>query len=129
MARQSYPAVHARMEKFQYNFFSECQCNPTGSNSMVCNTVSGQCSCLPNVVGISCDQCADGYYGFGESSGCISCNCDLIGALSSQCDANGQCPCKPGVTGLNCDQCLLGYYNFTANGCQGEHVVNMHWRI
>ncbi len=98
---------------------SDCDCELSGSESSVCNMELGQCACLPNVIGRSCDRCTLGYFGFGQESGCLPCNCNTIGSVSSQCDDNRQCTCLPGVTGDNCDQCLQGYFNFTTVGCQG----------
>ena len=37
-----------------------CHCSQEGSYSNICNPVSGQCLCLPGVVGQQCDRCASG---------------------------------------------------------------------
>lgn len=50
-------------------FYPECQCDPQGSLSAVCDPNGGQCQCRPNVVGRKCDKCAPGTYGFGPN-GC-----------------------------------------------------------
>ena len=50
--------------------FADCQCDPTGSLSAVCEGQGGRCECKPNVIGRRCDQCAPGTYGFGPA-GCI----------------------------------------------------------
>ena len=56
-----------------------------------------------------------------SSSGCEPCECNLNGAVSSQCDLDsGQCQCKAGVSGAKCDHCLPGYYGFSWEGCQGK---------
>lgn len=49
--------------------YPECQCDPQGSLSAVCDPNGGHCDCRPNVVGKNCDKCAPGTYGFGPS-GC-----------------------------------------------------------
>ncbi|ESN91559.1 hypothetical protein HELRODRAFT_165611 [Helobdella robusta] len=42
-----------------------CQCNAVGSqDTTTCNMTSGQCTCQPNVAGVSCDRCSDGYTNF-----------------------------------------------------------------
>ena len=46
-----------------------CSCNDTGSNSSSCEENGGQCSCKPNVDGLSCDRCKPGFYDFTET-GC-----------------------------------------------------------
>lgn len=37
-----------------------CQCSHEGSYGNICNPLSGQCLCLPGVVGQQCDRCASG---------------------------------------------------------------------
>ena len=31
--------------------------------STTCDAVDGQCRCITNVVGLTCDKCKDGYWG------------------------------------------------------------------
>uniref|UniRef100_A0A8C5LZ45 Laminin subunit beta 1 n=1 Tax=Leptobrachium leishanense TaxID=445787 RepID=A0A8C5LZ45_9ANUR len=90
----------------------ECKCDPQGSLSTVCDPNGGQCQCRPNIVGIHCDKCAPGTYGFGPS-GCKPCECDERGSSHSFCHAEtGQCPCIHGAYGRQCDRCLPGYWGF-----------------
>ena len=97
-----------------------CACNRDGSNGTTCHQVTGQCECLPNVVGLKCDRCAADTYDFGSDSGCTPCNCHPMGAMSQQCNAsNGQCECQPGVTGRTCNQCQSAFFGFSSSGCQG----------
>lgn len=96
----------------------ECQCDPTGSYSGICDSLGGQCQCKPHVVGRRCDQCAPGTYGFGPE-GCTPCECNSVGSLDNFCDAgSGQCLCRPASNtyGRACDQCHPGYWNFPS--CQ-----------
>uniref|UniRef100_A0A4W5Q348 Laminin, beta 2 (laminin S) n=1 Tax=Hucho hucho TaxID=62062 RepID=A0A4W5Q348_9TELE len=89
-----------------------CQCDPQGSVSSVCDTHGGQCRCRPNVIGLRCDQCAPGTYGFGPA-GCKACECNLEGAVTRSCDQlTGQCPCRPGAFGQRCDGCQAGHWGF-----------------
>ena len=46
-----------------------CQCSAEGSRYISCDQVSGQCVCLPSVVGLRCDSCAHGSYGFPNCQG------------------------------------------------------------
>lgn len=62
---------------------SECACNQCGSES--CNRLTGECRCKMNVVGETCDKCAEGFYGFNTCQGCQSCNCNE-GAHDQNCD-------------------------------------------
>lgn len=45
-------------------FSLECKCDERGSYTDVCNVGTGQCPCLPNFKGRTCNQCADGFYGY-----------------------------------------------------------------
>ena len=42
-------------------FFLACNCDGTGSTSLVCNKTSGQCPCKTNVSGLQCRVCQDGF--------------------------------------------------------------------
>ena len=67
-----------------------CDCNTTGtvSGSLECEQLTGQCPCLPNVVGLHCDSCAANHYGYGGTEGCLPCDseCDECqGPSTTQC--------------------------------------------
>ena len=121
-----------------------------GTNGTECDAVSGQCNCLANVVGRTCDACEVSstkscesicilktrtvvtgnccvifqinYYGLTSGEDCKDCTCNETGSLSLQCRENGQCVCKFGVGGEHCDQCEPGYFGFNENGCKGISV-------
>ncbi|XP_062428551.1 laminin subunit alpha-2 isoform X5 [Rhea pennata] len=97
-----------------YNFeeggCTPCKCSHFGNN---CDPVSGRCVCPPNTVGEMCDRCAPNYWGHDIVSGCKSCDCSVVGALSSQCDINtGCCYCRGEFSGERCTECRLGYWNY-----------------
>ena len=48
--------------------FLECMCG-NGANSKLCDKESGQCSCMPHVVGLKCKTCANEYYAFPDCKG------------------------------------------------------------
>lgn len=104
-----------------FDFGIGCDCNINGSqDGSICDNVTGQCVCLPNVEGQHCSMCAPDHYGLNYANGCRPCVCDPVGSLNLQCDSiTGQCSCKPGVTGRCCNQCMDSYYYFSSSGCQG----------
>ncbi|PAV69963.1 hypothetical protein WR25_10914 [Diploscapter pachys] len=105
----------------------DCDCDPTGSVSGICNVKGGQCECKANVVGRRCDQCALGTYGFGPS-GCSRCDCDSVGSLNNQCDQqSGQCVCREkGIYGRQCNQCQPGFWGFPeCRVCQCNDHANI----
>lgn len=78
-------------------YLQGCVCNPIGTNAQncsiyeevgecVCDRTTGQCPCLPNVVGISCDTCASGFWGFTSEKGCQPCGCYLNNTYGNQCN-------------------------------------------
>ena len=65
---------------------SACQCNPNGTIGD-CDTLFGTCTCLgPNILGDTCNECADGFWGLSQGSGCIPCDCCNNGSLNNICD-------------------------------------------
>ena len=100
---------------------SACDCYYTGSFGIECDQTTGQCECLPFVVGRQCVECEEGYWDLESGRGCQPCNCDSTGSTAIQCDStSGQCPCLDGVGGPLCDQCLFDHYGFSSAGCQCE---------
>ncbi|XP_027009679.1 laminin subunit beta-1b [Tachysurus fulvidraco] len=90
----------------------ECECDPLGSLSTMCEPNGGQCPCRPNVVGRNCDRCALGTLQLGPS-GCRPCECDPLGSMNAFCNSTtGQCLCLPGVYGRQCAHCLPGHWGF-----------------
>uniref|UniRef100_A0A8C1HLC7 Laminin subunit beta-1 n=1 Tax=Cyprinus carpio carpio TaxID=630221 RepID=A0A8C1HLC7_CYPCA len=92
----------------------KCVCNHMGTvketcpspGNCNCDLNSGQCQCLPNVVGLHCDQCAPDTWNMGSGKGCEACDCDLSHSFSSSCnEVMGQCSCKPGFGGRTCREC------------------------
>jgi laminin beta 1 len=67
----------------------QCICNKLGTNRTVglnaCDRETGQCPCLPNVLGIRCDQCAENHWKIASGTGCEACDCDPYGSLNPQC--------------------------------------------
>ncbi|XP_018430557.1 PREDICTED: laminin subunit beta-4-like, partial [Nanorana parkeri] len=101
---------------------TRCVCNSMGTKDencsiyeevgeCVCDRTTGQCPCLPNVIGIMCDTCAPGYWDYSGGKGCRPCSCYLSNSLGNQCNQfTGQCICKPKYKGKKCDQCQENHY-------------------
>ncbi|XP_071442864.1 laminin subunit beta-1 isoform X2 [Hetaerina americana] len=90
-----------------------CVCDILGTNSKggPCNAKTGQCSCLPNVVGLSCDKCKENHWKIASGSGCEACDCDPVGSYYEQCNQyDGQCECKPGFGGRQCNECQANHW-------------------
>ncbi|XP_069798376.1 laminin subunit beta-3-like isoform X2 [Narcine bancroftii] len=86
-----------------------CVCSGRGSHpDRSCNQATGQCNCLPNVMGSNCDQCAEGFWNLQNGLGCIPCNCDPKRSYSQRCDKiTGQCPCRTANRGRTCSGSYL----------------------
>jgi len=99
--------VHTSLQKI-------CNCNPTGSLDATCDACTSQCNCRPNVEGIDCDKCVDGYFGFENPNGCEACECNPEGIEpGTSCDAEtGVCICRFGFAGDACDVCQEGFYAY-----------------
>ena len=67
---------------------SECVCNSNGTDPGfldTCNYKTGQCRCLPNVIGTQCDKCADGFWNLASGVGCQKCDCCGEGSTQATC--------------------------------------------
>ncbi|MBN3307029.1 LAMA1 protein, partial [Amia calva] len=104
----------------------ECQCDPSGSQSLNCikdenhadpqnGLHPGQCHCKEGYTGEKCDRCA---FGFTDYPYCIHCNCSLVGSVNTDPCAE-ECICKENVMGTNCDLCKRGYYNLQESNPEG----------
>ena len=71
-----------------YLILTECICDPYGTdpNGGECDQITGQCPCLPNVVGQKCDACASGFWNITSQMGCSSCGCDPAGSTGIECN-------------------------------------------
>uniref|UniRef100_A0A1I7SML4 BMA-LAM-1 n=1 Tax=Bursaphelenchus xylophilus TaxID=6326 RepID=A0A1I7SML4_BURXY len=103
-----------------------CNCYTPGTRRptteyklLECDQNDGQCNCQPNVVGLHCDRCEDGYFNLTSGNGCEQCDCELIGSVNQTCDViTGLCHCKPGVSGRRCDQCSPYHFGLNSDGCK-----------
>ncbi|KAK1158494.1 laminin subunit beta-2-like isoform X1 [Acipenser oxyrinchus oxyrinchus] len=97
----------------------KCTCNFLGTDRSQCSSrdqcecdrSSGQCQCLPNVIGQNCDHCVANYWNLGSGNGCDPCGCDPNNAVSPTCNEfTGQCQCRHGFGGKTCQDCQENYW-------------------
>lgn len=113
---------------------AECVCHPQGTDqrSAFCDLTTGQCSCLPNVEGKSCDRCAENHYDISSEKGCSACDCDPQGSLSMKCnEIDGQCPCKTTFGGRKCNECLPNHWGDPRVQCHRKYIIfqKLHFRL
>ncbi|XP_004685295.1 PREDICTED: LOW QUALITY PROTEIN: usherin [Condylura cristata] len=94
----------------------ECACNSLGTYPRtICDPVSGQCPCLPNIQGRRCDHCQPGFYmSPGNATSFLPCSCHSTGAAHPVCcSLTSQCLCQDAsVTGQSWDHCKDFYFGF-----------------
>ena len=116
--------IYGSLNSMHDILWAECNCNPLGSDrdaEEICNRTTGQCPCLPNVIGEDCGQCAPDHWKLASGVGCEACDCDDEGSLSPQCNEfDGQCPCVEGRGGRKCDQCESLQYGDPTVECFGR---------
>ncbi|KAM7379867.1 hypothetical protein PAMP_005384 [Pampus punctatissimus] len=99
-----------------------CQCNGHIDVSVAgsCDRSSGEClKCVNNTMGQRCEECRPGFYHSRPADACkrkndmadttlpkeqTTCDCEVLGSESGQCDDLGRCRCKPGFEGLRCQR-------------------------
>ncbi|XP_054991057.1 laminin subunit beta-2 [Sorex araneus] len=91
-----------------------CTCNQLGTDPQhcpsadrcYCHPSTGQCPCLPNVQGLSCDRCAPNFWNLTSGHGCQPCACHPSRARGPTCNEfTGQCHCHDGFGGRTCSEC------------------------
>ncbi|XP_041417679.1 laminin subunit beta-2 isoform X1 [Xenopus laevis] len=97
----------------------KCTCNYLGTEpnqcpsreDCMCDRTSGQCHCLPNVMGQNCDRCSPNFWNMASGKGCQPCNCDPNHSFSLACNEfTGTCLCRPGFGGITCTDCQENYW-------------------
>lgn len=64
----------------------DCGCNVLGTDKAAgsCNHRTGQCPCLPHVIGQLCDSCEENHWRIASGQGCDPCECDVVGSISDR---------------------------------------------
>lgn len=61
--------------KLLFCFWSACECNVGYSVGTACNATTGQCYCLPGVIGEKCDHCPHRFVLIKDrNAGCFQCD-------------------------------------------------------
>uniref|UniRef100_A0A665X2E4 Laminin subunit beta-2-like n=1 Tax=Echeneis naucrates TaxID=173247 RepID=A0A665X2E4_ECHNA len=114
--------------------YTECTCNFLGTErsqcmerqDCVCQRSTGQCQCLPNVIGLTCDHCAPNHWNLASGRGCEPCSCDPNNSVTSSCNAfSGQCQCRDGFGGKTCTDCQENYWGDPGMQCR---ACDCDWR-
>ncbi|KAK2708492.1 hypothetical protein QYM36_014189 [Artemia franciscana] len=84
-----------------------------------------KCNCPVNYLGLSCEDCAPGYFRAqtGPFGGfCVPCQCN---GHADTCDVDtGKCfDCKHNTIGDNCDMCVDGYYGDATVGTPNDCLI------
>ncbi|KRT80925.1 hypothetical protein AMK59_5061, partial [Oryctes borbonicus] len=83
------------------------------------------CQCPPNYQGLSCEECAPGYYRISTGThggSCIPCQCN---GHADTCDVNtGVClNCQHNTKGDHCEQCAIGYHGNAQQGTPMDCLI------
>ncbi|XP_072276732.1 laminin subunit beta-2 isoform X2 [Pyxicephalus adspersus] len=101
------------------NFLGTDRSQCTSRDDCLCNKTSGQCLCLPNVKGQSCDRCSPNFWNLASGKGCVPCNCDPHNSFSLSCNEfTGKCQCRPGFGGSMCTECQENYWGNPSVQCR-----------
>uniref|UniRef100_A0AAY5KK94 Laminin, beta 2 (laminin S) n=1 Tax=Esox lucius TaxID=8010 RepID=A0AAY5KK94_ESOLU len=96
-----------------------CTCNFLGTernqctarDDCVCQRSTGQCQCLPNTIGLTCDHCKPNSWNLASGRGCEACGCDPNNAVNPTCNEfTGKCQCRRGFGGKTCTDCQENYW-------------------
>uniref|UniRef100_A0A4W3JYV6 Laminin, beta 2 (laminin S) n=1 Tax=Callorhinchus milii TaxID=7868 RepID=A0A4W3JYV6_CALMI len=105
----------------------ECACNQLGTDHRhcasrdrcTCDPLTGQCSCLPNVMGQNCDRCTANHWKLASGGGCLPCQCSPVNSFGPTCNEfTGQCLCHPGFGGQTCTDCQENYWGDPNTQCR-----------
>ncbi|XP_077370920.1 laminin subunit beta-2 isoform X1 [Festucalex cinctus] len=112
----------------------KCVCNFLGTersqcverDDCVCQRSTGQCQCLLNVIGQTCDHCSPGHWNLASGKGCEPCGCDPHNSVTSTCNEfSGQCQCRDGFGGKTCTDCQENYWGDPRTQCR---ACDCDWR-
>lgn len=106
----------------------QCKCDVLGTDRSAgsCDHRTGQCPCLPHVMGQLCDSCEENHWRIASGQGCDPCECDAIGSVSDRCNPfDGTCECRPGFGGRRCNECQANHWgnpNVECYPCECDQI-------
>ena len=62
-------------------YFVACQCSIEGSESTLCDGLSGQCKCKSGFTGKNCDRCSTKGWQFPDCTSTSDCQCNPYGTI------------------------------------------------
>ncbi|XP_041059562.1 laminin subunit beta-1a isoform X1 [Carcharodon carcharias] len=99
-------ALQQNCKKCVCNYLGTLQAQCTSADECYCNQTTGQCPCLPNVIGLMCDHCAPNTWKLASGTGCELCSCNEVHSRIASCNEfTGQCQCMAGFGGRTCSDC------------------------
>ncbi|ODM92460.1 Laminin subunit alpha [Orchesella cincta] len=112
----------AKLSDFGINIGTDDHVHPTSENRAL--TIE-QCQCPPNYQGLSCEECAQGYFRSptGPHGGfCATCQCN---GHSENCDpVSGVCiDCRHNTTGDHCEMCQAGFHGDATQGTPYDCLI------
>ncbi|KAK9499521.1 hypothetical protein O3M35_002544 [Rhynocoris fuscipes] len=94
-----------------------------GSSKLVMSVE--QCVCPQNYIGLSCEECAPGYYrsSTGSYGGfCVPCQCNNHADICDK--TTGKCiGCRDNTTGDHCEKCAVGYHGDATYGSPNDCLI------
>uniref|UniRef100_A0A3P8XGZ4 Laminin, gamma 3 n=1 Tax=Esox lucius TaxID=8010 RepID=A0A3P8XGZ4_ESOLU len=79
----------------------------------------GRCvNCRDHTDGPHCERCLENHHRRSPLDPCRPCDCNILGSVTLQCDAEGRCRCRASVTGDKCDACQPGFHSLGPGGCR-----------
>ncbi|XP_055788480.1 laminin subunit beta-2-like [Salvelinus fontinalis] len=104
-------ASRRNCRKCTCNFLGTEQTQCTARDECVCQRATGQCQCLPNTIGLTCDHCKPNYWNLASGRGCEACGCEPNNAVNPACNEfTGKCQCRDGFGGKTCTDCQENYW-------------------
>uniref|UniRef100_A0A8C7UGZ5 Laminin subunit beta-2 n=1 Tax=Oncorhynchus mykiss TaxID=8022 RepID=A0A8C7UGZ5_ONCMY len=104
-------ASRRNCRKCTCNFLGTAQTQCTARDECVCQRATGQCLCLPNTIGLTCDHCEPNYWNLASGRGCEACGCEPNNAVNPACNEfTGKCQCRDGFGGKICTDCQENYW-------------------